>query len=200
MSELALSPSLLIYLTRHGETQYNRENRFNGRTDSPLTDLGVSEAHRQGRILSKVIEPDSSLRIVSSPLGRAVHTAAIIRDQMRMTGREVETDERLTELSFGQWEGLTMDEIERRYPGEWDRRHQNMWTYVMPGGESYEMVARRASDWLNEAHGPMLVVTHGGVERVLRGLYGRLPLSEIGHLAEPQDVLFQLKGGQITKI
>jgi probable phosphoglycerate mutase len=119
---------------------------------------------------------------------------------MRMTGREVETDERLTELSFGQWEGLTMDEIERRYPGEWDRRHQNMWTYVMPGGESYEMVARRASDWLNEAHGPMLVVTHGGVERVLRGLYGRLPLSEIGHLAEPQDVLFQLKGGQITKI
>jgi probable phosphoglycerate mutase len=93
-----------------------------------------------------------------------------------------------------------MDEIERRYPGEWDRRHQNMWTYVMPGGESYEMVARRASDWLNEAHGPMLVVTHGGVERVLRGLYGRLPLSEIGHLAEPQDVLFQLKGGQITKI
>lgn len=200
MSELALNPSLLIYLTRHGETQYNRENRFNGRTDSPLTDIGVSEAHRQGRMLCEVIEPDSGLRIVSSPLGRAVHTAEIIRDQMGMKGHEIETDERLTELSFGVWEGLTMDEIERRYPGEWDKRHQNMWTYVIPGGESYEMVARRASDWLNEAQGLMLVVTHGGVERVLRGLYGRLPLSEIGHLAEPQDVLFQLKGGQITKI
>ena len=72
--------------------------------------------------------------------------------------------------------------------------------YVVPGGESYEMVARRTRDWLREAHGSMVVVTHGGVERVLRGLYGRLPIGEIGHLAEPQDVLFQLKDGQITRI
>lgn len=200
MSELALNPSLLIYLTRHGETQYNRENRFNGRTDSPLTEIGVAEAHRQGRVLSEVIKPGSTLRIVSSPLGRAVHTAEIIRDLMPTTGCEIETDPRLTELSFGEWEGLTIDEIKHRFPGEWEKRHQNMWTYVVPGGESYEMVARRASDWLSEADGPMLVVTHGGVERVLRGLYGRLPLSEIGHLAEPQDELFQLKDGQITRI
>ncbi len=200
MSEFALNPSLLIYLIRHGETQYNRQNRFNGRTDSPLTEIGVSEAHRQGRVLSEVIEPGTALRIVSSPLGRAVHTAEIIRDQMPLTGYEIETDERLTEISFGEWEGLTIDEIKHRFPGEWEKRHQNMWTYVVPGGESYEMVARRTRDWLHEAHGSMVVVTHGGVERVLRGLYGRLPIGEIGHLAEPQDVLFQLKDGQITRI
>ena len=200
MSELKLNPSLLIYLTRHGETHYNRQNRFNGRTDSPLTEVGVAEAHRQGRVLSKVIEPESGLRIVSSPLGRAVHTAEIIRDQMRMTGQEIQTDPRLTEISFGEWEGLTIEEIRARFPGEWERRHQNMWTYVVPGGESYEMVARRATSWLREAQGPMLVVTHGGVERILRGLYGRLPTGEIGHLPEPQDVLFQLKDGQITAI
>lgn len=200
MSDLTLNPSLLIYLTRHGETQYNRQNRFNGRTDSPLTELGVSEAHRQGRVLSEVLEPDSSLRIVSSPLGRAMHTAEIIRDQIRMTGYEIETDPRLTEISFGEWEGLTMEEIQSRFPGEWDKRHNNMWTYVVPGGESYEMVARRAADWLGEAHGPMLVVTHGGVERILRGLYGRLPTGEIGHLPEPQDLLFMLSDGQITKL
>ena len=63
MSELALNPSLLIYLIRHGETQYNRQNRFNGRTDSPLTEIGVSEAHRQGRVLSEVIEAGNTLRI-----------------------------------------------------------------------------------------------------------------------------------------
>jgi probable phosphoglycerate mutase len=200
MSDLTLNPSLLIYLTRHGETQYNRQNRFNGRTDSPLTELGVSEAHRQGRVLGEVLEPDRSLRIVSSPLGRAVHTAEIIRDQIRMTGYEIETDPRLTEISFGEWEGLTMEEIQSRFPGEWDKRHNNMWTYVVPGGESYEMVARRAADWLGEAHGPMLVVTHGGVERILRGLYGRLPTGEIGHLPEPQDLLFMLSDGQITKL
>ncbi len=200
MSQLTLNPSLLIYLTRHGETQYNRQNRFNGHTDSPLTELGVAEAHRQGRVLTEVVERGSGLRIVSSPLGRAVHTAEIIRDQVRMVGQEIETDPRLTEISFGDWEGLTMEEIQRRYPGEWERRHQNMWTYVIPGGESYEMVAHRVGDWLREAHGAMIVVTHGGVERVLRGLYGRLPRQEIGHLPEPQDVLFQLKDGQVTAI
>ena len=200
MPDLSLKPSLLIYLTRHGETHYNRQNRFNGRTDSPLTELGVAEAHRQGRVLSDEIELGNGLRIVSSPLGRAVHTAEIIRDQMRLAGHAIETDPRLTEISFGEWEGLTMQEIQSRYPGEWDKRHQNMWTYVVPGGESYEMVANRAIDWLREADGSIVVVTHGGVERVLRGLYGRMPTAEIGHLAEPQDVLFQLKDGHITRI
>ena len=103
-------------------------------------------------------------------------------------------------LDLLEWEGLTIEQIKHRYPGEWERRHQNMWTYVVPGGESYEMVANRAIDWLREADGPIVVVTHGGVGRVLRGLYGRLQTAEIGHLAEPQDVLFQLKDGQITKI
>ena len=200
MSKLALNPSLLIFLIRHGETQYNRQNRFNGRTDSPLTEIGVSEAHRQGRVLREVSEPGSDLRIVSSPLGRAVHTAEIIRDQMPLTGCEIETDARLTEISFGEWEGLTIDEIKHRFPGEWEKRHQNMWTYVVPGGESYEMVARRTRDWLREAHGPMVVVTHGGVERILRGIYAGLPTGDIGHLAEPQDLLFQLKDGQITTL
>ena len=200
MFELRPNPSLLIYLTRHGETQYNRQNRFNGQTDSPLTELGVAEAHRQGQVLSGVIDTSDALSIVSSPLGRAVHTAEIIRDQMGSVCQAIETDPRLTEISFGEWEGLTIEQIKHRYPGEWERRHQNMWTYVVPGGESYEMVANRAIDWLREADGPIVVVTHGGVERVLRGLYGRLPTAEIGHLAEPQDVLFQLKDGQVTKI
>ena len=200
MPDLTLNPSLLIYLTRHGETHYNRQNRFNGSTDSPLTELGVAEAHRQGRVLSDEIELGSDLRIVSSPLGRAVHTAEIIRDQMRIASHAIQTDPRLTEISFGEWEGLTMEEIQSRYPGEWDKRHQNMWTYVVPGGESYEMVARRAAEWLGAAQGPMVVVTHGGVERVLRGLYGGLPTDEIGHLPEPQDLLFKLRDGQITTL
>ena len=181
MSELALNPSLLIYLIRHGETQYNRQNRFNGRTDSPLTEIGVSEAHRQGRVLSEVIEAGNALRIVSSPLGRAVHTAEIIRDQMPLTGYEIETDERLTEISFGAWEGLTIDEIKHRFPGEWEKRHQNMWTYVVPGGESYALVDRRARAWLAEQNGEsrLIVVSHGLIGRVLRGAYGGLPREAI---------------------
>lgn len=192
--------SLLIYLVRHGETECNRENRFNGRLDSPLTEFGVREACRNGRALRGLIGDVTGFRFVSSPLGRAVHTAELIVTEFGVPGTRIETDARLTEISFGTWEGLTIEEIESGYPGQWDNRHRDMWTYVPPRGESYEMVARRVGAWLAEARDRLIVVTHGAVDRILRGLYAELPEREICTLEEPQDVLFKLEGGRITRI
>jgi probable phosphoglycerate mutase len=200
MPDLQASSPLLIYLVRHGETEANRESRFSGRADSPLTDLGVREARRHGRVLRGLIADGPGPRFVSSPLARALHSAELIRAELGLAALEIETEARLTEISFGSWEGLTRAEIEESYPGEWDRRHREMWTYVVPGGESYEMVARRAGAWLAEAEGPMVVVTHGAVDRILRGLYAGLPEPEICHLAEPQDVFFKLADGAITPV
>lgn len=200
MLRIRVSASTLIFLVRHGETEYNRQNRFNGRSDSPLTDIGIDEARRNGRILREQDEDTHDLRVVSSPLGRAVHTAELIGEEIGLPPTGIEVDSRLTEISFGVWEGLTIDEIQSRYPGEWDNRHRNMWTYAMPDGESYEMVARRVGAWLEDAQGRLLVVTHGAVDRVLRGLYAGLPENEICHLDEPQNVLFKLEGGAITRL
>jgi len=200
MAVVSIDPSLVVYLSRHGETLYNRENRFNGRTDSPLTEAGIVEAQRNGRILRDRVNSGTGLRLVSSPLGRALHTSEIIGAQIGIASHSIETDPRLTEISFGEWEGLTIDEIKAGYPGEWENRHHNMWTYAPPGGESYEMVAVRAAEWLAQAQGPMIVVTHGAVDRVLRGLYAGLPSSEICALPEPQDVLFQLWEGRIATL
>ena len=200
MSRIPVSASTVIFLVRHGETEFNRQNRFNGRSDSPLTDVGIGEARRQGRALREHNEDAHDLRLVSSPLGRAIHTAELIGEEIGVPPSGIEVDARLTEISFGVWEGLTIDEIRSRYPGEWDSRHRNMWTYEMPGGESYAMVARRVGAWLEDARGRLLVVTHGAVDRVLRGLYAGLPADEICALDEPQDVLFRLEGGSITRL
>jgi broad specificity phosphatase PhoE len=189
----------VIYLVRHGETEYNRANRFDGSSDSPLTDRGVHEAKRHGRVLRGLIEDIDSFRFVSSPLGRALHTARIIGEELGRPDVNIETDGRLTEIEFGVWDGLTLREIERTYATEWRQRNRDKWHYRMPAGESYAMVARRVRPWLESAEGELIVVTHGAVERIVRGLYGGLTEKETLMLEEPQKVFFALEGGHIRQ-
>jgi len=195
-----LDPSLVIYLARHGQTVFNRENRFCGQTDSPLTREGIDEAHRNGRALRAHIGDRGALRLVSSPLARALETAGIIRSELGRSVLPIETDPRLREISFGAWEGLTVDEIKSRYADEWQRRLADKWNHAPPGGESYATVARRVGAWLDEAQGAQLVVTHGAVDRIVRGLYAGLSTGDICALPEPQDELFRLAGGRITTL
>ncbi|ODS01353.1 hypothetical protein AUC68_00360 [Methyloceanibacter methanicus] len=188
-----------IYLLRHGETECNRAGRFDGRLDSPLTAKGVAEAKRQGRTLRSLIGPAEDFHIVSSPLGRAVHTARIVAEALARPDAEIETEKRLTEIDFGVWDGLTLKEIEQSFGAQWQERNKDRWSYRIPGGESYAMVARRVESWLRAAHGRLIVVTHGAVERVLRGSYAGMSEAEILSLDEPQDVLFRLEGGQVHR-
>jgi len=197
---LPIDPSLEIYFARHGQTEFNRENRLCGASDSPLTPLGIEEAHRNGQVLRRHAAPRARLRIVSSPLKRAVDTAAIIRTELQRPELALETDARLREIAFGAWEGLTVAEIKSRDPADWARRVADRWDDAAPGGESYAGVAARVGSWLAEQRGVTLVVTHGAVDRVLRGLYAGLPPNEICALPEPQDEMFLLKGGRITEL
>jgi len=194
-----IDPSLDLYLTRHGETAYNRANRFCGSSDSPLTQTGIAEAERNGRVLRAAIGPED-LGIVASPLQRAIHTAEIMRGEIGRPQLSIETDPRLREISFGAWEGLTLDEIKERDPDEWELRVADRWHHAPPGGESYAAVATRAGDWLSQAGGRLLVVTHGAVDRILRGLYAGLAPEEICKLSEPQDEVFRLQGGRISTL
>jgi broad specificity phosphatase PhoE len=189
----------IVYLLRHGETEYNRADRFDGRLDSPLTDRGIKEARRHGRTLRGLIDHIDDFRFVSSPLGRALHTARIISEALGRPHAEIETEERLTEIDFGAWDGLTLVEIEQDYGTQWQERNRDEWHYRIPGGESYAMVARRVESWMGTAHGRLIVVTHGAVERILRGLYAGMSNTEILALDEPQDILFRLEGGQVHR-
>ncbi len=147
-----------ILLARHGETDWNRELRFQGHADPPLNETG----RRQARELAKRLAGERLDAVYSSPLRRARETADIVAERL---GLAVEVDEGLCEVDVGSWSGLTRAEIEERFPEAFRR-----WIDHGPGwedGESYEEMAVRvvaALGRISRRHrgGRVLMVTHGG--------------------------------------
>ncbi len=148
-----------LILIRHGETLWNRERRMQGQQDSPLSDTGVFQAGRLGQRLADM--PFSVL--YSSDLGRAHETA---RSVAGVTGHEIALDTRLRERNFGVFEGLTTEEIEARFPAEYDCFRSRNPAYVIPGGESAQQFRERCLEVLEDiadrhAGETVVVVTHG---------------------------------------
>ena len=188
---------MTIFLVRHGETEWNRERRYQGRLDSPLTLRGVAQARAIGRLLASVPEA-AAAPLVASPQGRARRTADLIRDELGGAG-ELRIDERLRELTAGGWDGLSYAEIEAQSAGIFDGAGHWDWYFRAPGGESWEALAARLADWLAEQDPAATVITvaHGLVSRVLRGLYAGLPRAAALSLPVPQDRIFRLAAGTI---
>jgi len=189
-----------IYLVRHGETEWNRIRRYQGWSDSPLTDRGRAQAQAIGRFLCTLPEAQSA-DLVASPIGRARHTAEIIR---KCLGRSepLRFDDGLRELSFGSWDGFMRADIAALMPGAFEERREE-WYFATPDGETYEVFAGRVGAWLAEAQmsdQPLIVVTHGVVTRILRGLYAGLPRAAAMRLPVPQDRIFRLAHGTIEEI
>ena len=150
-------PTLL--LARHGETDWNRDRRWQGHSDRPLNERG----RRQARDLAARIEHEELEAIYSSDSRRARETAEIVGARL---GLPVKTDARLREVSFGEWEGLTSDQIARRHADafvRWEAGERPL----RPGIEPDEAMAERVLEALREIaeehpDGRVLVVTSGG--------------------------------------
>jgi broad specificity phosphatase PhoE len=189
-----------ILVVRHGETEWNRERRHQGRFDSPLTERGIAQARAIGRLLA-TLPGAASAPIVASPQGRARRTAEIIRDELGSAGA-LRIEDRLREHSVGSWDGLTYDEIEARVPGVFDGEGSHDWYFRALEAESYSAFAARVGEWLGERDktATNIVVAHGLVSRVLRGLYGGLPRAAALNLPVPQNCIFRLCGGAIDEL
>ena len=190
----------MIYLVRHGQTEFNASGRIQGAKDSALTPLGVEQGRRLGRLLGSLAPPDA--RIIASPLGRTQHTARLIREEARLAA-EIASDARLAEISLGDWDGMLKDDIREIAPdydaGErrWD------WFFTAPKGESYEVLTARLGGWLEDARalpGTTIAVSHGVAGRILRGLFLGLPREEALMLDIPQDACFRMHGGKIERL
>ncbi len=190
----------LIYVVRHGETEWNRQGRRQGRSDSALTDLGKGQARAYARWL--VNRPEvADLHMRSSPLGRALQTTSIIQASLRLAPERVHVDDVLAEFDYGAWAGLIDSQIDDRYPGQRAAREMDKWNHQVPGGESYASLAERIRPWLH-AHrfaGPLVVVAHEIVSRVLRGTYLGLGSDEILKLRHPQTDIYLLSSGSMTR-
>jgi probable phosphoglycerate mutase len=129
----------MLLLVRHGQTAVNSEGRLQGRIDAPLTDLGREQARR----VAAAITPLRPRAVVTSPLRRARDTAAAIAESI---GLAVEVDERLTELHYGEWDGVRIAELP---DGAFARWRADV-TFAPPGGESIPAVRARVVPCIEE--------------------------------------------------
>jgi broad specificity phosphatase PhoE len=192
----------VFFLTLHGETEWNRERRFQGQLDSPLTEHGVQQAHLMGVTLRELLGDSAACAVVSSPLGRAHRTAEIICRVLGLEPRQIETDARLAEINLGSWAGMTRQEVEALWPGALDAAGRYDWYFRSPDGETLDAVTARVRHWLSDTarRDRMIAVSHGVTSRLIRGLHGGVEESEALMLEVSRDVVFRLDGGSIDRI
>lgn len=180
----------MLYLIRHGQTDWNAERRLQGQKDIPLNDIGREQAARNGRELAKILTKPESFDFVSSPLGRTRETMEIVRRNMGLEPQTYSMDKRLLEISFGDWEGQTFEELSVDHQELVAERHANKWNFMQPGGESYQILCDRVGLWLNSLEQDTVAVCHGGVIRGLLHLLQGTPKDEIVELIVPQDRIY----------
>lgn len=192
-----------LFLIRHGETRWNLERRFQGHRDSPLTGRGIQQGERAGRRLLAELDDPAAYALTSSPLGRARHTAEIVARVIGRAAGEITLDDRLKEMTWGAWDGLTAAEIEARDPELWQARIDDRWTVAPPGGgETQQAILDRAMAWLADLApaARLVAVAHGALGRAIRCAYLNLPAAAMLELDEPQDAFFRLCCGRIERI
>ncbi|WP_306119626.1 MULTISPECIES: histidine phosphatase family protein [unclassified Roseitalea] len=191
---MAFQPAHPFYMIRHGQTDWNREQRFQGHKDIPINETGRRQAAAYGRMLAAERRDWAGWRFVASPLSRASETMAILRRGLALDPEDFDRDDALMEVTYGQWEGHTLAELEPLQPELVAARETDKWTFLAPGGESYAMAAVRARRVLERLDGPAVIVTHGGIIRgtrhLLEGIDGNTAVRE----PVPQDNIYIFDG------
>ncbi|ADM10062.1 phosphoglycerate/bisphosphoglycerate mutase [Parvularcula bermudensis HTCC2503] len=190
-----------LYFIRHGQTDWNKEGRFQGHSDIPLNDTGKAQAGRNGQTLAAQLGPAAAAYdFAASPLSRARQTMEIIRNALGLPASGYTLDARLLEVDLGDWNGQTVADIEAHSPGIWKKRQADKWAFAVPGGEAYKDAAVRIRHFLEDLRRPTVIVGHGASGRILRGYCIGLDQSRVGHLPSPQDRVFHLTEGTETSL
>lgn len=186
---------MLIYVVRHGQTDWNAERRLQGQKDIPLNAIGREQARLNGVNMAELLQFEAiPFDFVASPLGRTRETMEIMRATMGLAPKDYRTDERLVEVSFGDWEGFTIRELKATQRHRITERNLNKWDFIPPGddAESYEILSWRIRSWLNSLERPTVCVTHGGVIRSLFKMIADLPKREAAEGEIPQDRILKI--------
>jgi probable phosphoglycerate mutase len=185
----------VVYLARHGETDWNRHGRWQGHTDIPLNAEGRAQADR----LAEAIRAHGITHVGSSDLARARETAEIVAG--RIPANLLPPHPGLRERAFGVFEGLTRDECAARYPDVWARYRKDP-RACPPGAEPPDAVVARVSaalaaiaEELDET--PAMLVTHGGVIRAFVSHATGAPIGPVPNVGAYRLVL---EGGAIAGV
>ncbi len=147
-----------IILVRHGQTEWNRVERFRGRADVPLDEIGLAQAEATGRRVAQEWQPAA---VYSSPLVRAVKTAEAIARHFNLP---VQIHAGIADIDYGEWQGLTPDEVKERWPEMHHTWHNMPHLAHIPGGETLGDLRARGMAAMDE-----LATRHAGETIVMVG-------------------------------
>ncbi len=172
-----------IILTRHGQTEWNRIERFRGRADIPLNETGLEQAVAASRRITSTWKP---VAVYTSPLCRAVRTGEIIAAPLGLTPQRVVD---LNDIDYGEWQGLTPEEVKLRWPDKLDSWYRTPHLTQIPGGETLQSLLERTSQAVSHAieqhpQETIVFVGHVSVNRVILLHALGLPLARYWHLAQ----------------
>lgn len=193
-----------IYFIRHGQTDWNAEQRYQGRRNVPLNAVGEAQADANGRLLfdlfrARDLDP-LSFRWRVSPLDRARETARRVGVAFADTKLAFEYDERLMEMSYGVLEGHLLTEIDPNEMPPHGSRDPDFWYFRPREGESFDDLAERVRAVITEIDGPTVIIAHGGVVRVMRHLIADAPRGEVVNWAVPQNGIMTFRKGEMDFI
>ena len=192
-----------LYYVRHGLTDWNAAGRLQGHLDIPLNQTGREQAAHCAKILGDLFAREgriaAELDYVSSPLSRARETMEIMRAALGVAPTAYALEPRLTEIAFGEWEGLTYDEVMRRDPDIVARRETDKWEFLPPGGENYRQLALRVGAWYATLTRDTVVCAHGGTGRAMVAVLGIAPPAEAVHHTIDQNVVYVLAPNSLTR-
>ena len=171
-----------MFLFRHGETANAKDVCLNGHYDVGLSEKGLQQASR----IAKALEKHPIRAAYSSDLKRASHGARMIAEPH---GLEPVILPELRELSFGKWEGMSLAELNEKFPGEMDRRIRQTEAFRADGGESFQELSERVVPKFQEivARHPgetIAMVCHGGVNRAILAHVLQFPLANLFRLSQ----------------
>src|SRR5579862_9764391 len=193
----------VLYFIRHGETDFNVAQRLQGRSETKLNARGRAQSREIAGVLRDLFERDRhqppDYAYVSSPLLRARETMELLRSELGLDPRAYAIDDRLAEISYGEWEGFTLPEIQARDAGVLLRRDRDKWDFRPPGGESYREVAERVAAWYATVTRDSVVAAHGGVARALMANFHILPEDDATHADILHGVVYVFDGGRMAR-
>lgn len=197
---VSLKPGLTLYLIRHGETDWNREARYQGQRDIPLNETGRAQARRLGEVLRMLLPAIATFDFVSSRLERAVETMQLVRSALGLDPNGFHIVPEISELSYGHWEGELQAELPTKDPAGVAGKAADPYGWRPSGGESYRDLEVRVSNWLRGLSSDTVAVSHGGVSRVARGALLGIDRKVVPFLEVPQDKVLKLADGRMRWI
>lgn len=192
----------MIYLLRHGQTEFNLERRIQGRMDSPLTSLGRDQSRAMGRALKQQMGGADGFEVVCSPQPRAHDSARLVCEAAGLA-QPIITDARLQEVGCGSWEKHHFASIcARDQMVEEEPCFLSAWAHHCLDGEGLEPAVERLWGWLRWAgNRDLVVIGHGVSGSILRALYsGENRDSMLQYHSSRQNVFHRVERGWVEEI